>query len=57
MRSGKSVGNGSGSSSAEFGGRSSRRDMQRLKSGKGSAVRALSRILMTTSGLKRSGLN
>lgn len=51
MSVGRSVGRGSGSSVFVLGSLSSRRDMQRLKSGKGSAVKALRRMLMTTSGL------
>lgn len=51
MRTGKSVGRGSGSSRVALGGRSSMRDIQRLKSGKGDAVRAFMRMLITTSGL------
>ena len=54
---GKSEGSGSGSSGLEATGRSSRREMQRLKSGKGRTVKALIRMLITTSGLYRSGLN
>lgn len=45
------VGSGSGSSNWVLLDLSSRSDMQRLKSGKGEAVRALMSILMTTSGL------
>ena len=48
---GRREGKGSGSSGFVFAGRSSRRDMQRLKSGKGEEVRAFMRMLMTTSGL------
>ena len=51
FNTGRSVGRGSGSSRVEFAGRSSKRDMQRLKSGRGDAVRAFIRMLMTTSGL------
>ena len=53
---GQELGSGSGSSWGALGegppaGRSSRREMQRLKSGKGEEVRALMRMLITTSGL------
>jgi hypothetical protein len=51
VRTGSRDGKGSGSSRLVLGVRSSRRDMQRLKSGKGDAVRAFMRILTTTSGL------
>jgi hypothetical protein len=51
------VGRGSGSSSELGVVRSSRIEIQRLKSGRGDAARALRRILITTSGLWRSGLN
>lgn len=51
MRVGSSDGRGSGSSRLLLGIRSSSRDIQRLKSGKGDAVRAFMRMLITTSGL------
>ena len=51
MRTGRRVGSGSGSSGLEGELGSSRREMQRLKSGKGDEVRALMRMLITTSGL------
>lgn len=57
LRIGRSVGRGSGSSREALTGRSSRREMQRLKSGKGHAVSDFMRMLITTSGLYRSGLN
>lgn len=54
---GRRAGSGSGSSRVALMGLSSRRDMQRLKSGRGDAVRDFMRMLMITSGLYRSGLN
>ena len=54
---GRSSGRGSGSSRFEAMGRSPRSAMQRLKSGKGTAVRDFVRTLMMTSGLYRAGLN
>lgn len=48
---GSKEGNGSGSSRLELFDRSSRREMQRLKSGRGDAVIAFMRMLTTTSGL------
>lgn len=54
---GRRAGRGSGSSGLTLGGRSSRSDMQRLKSGNGDDVRAFMRMFITTSGLYRSGLN
>lgn len=54
---GRREGSGSGSSGFWVIGRSSSSERQRLKSGKGDEVSALMRMLMTTSGLYRSGLN
>jgi len=51
VRTGSRDGRGSGSSRLLLGTRSSRRDMQRLKSGNGDEVRAFIRMLITTSGL------
>jgi len=48
---GRITGSGSGSSSWALAGRSSSRDMHRLKSGWGDDVTAFKRILITTSEL------
>ena len=57
MRIGRRAGKGSGSSGLAGNGRSSRREMQRLKSGNGTDVRDFRRMLMTTSVLYSDGLN
>lgn len=50
-RMGRREGKGSGSSRVVLGRRSSKRDMQRLKSGKGEEVRDFIRMFIITSGL------